>query len=86
LCERRLADVAADDRARVLTDESEIYYFRADALEGIFRISPARARELAPRYVKGEDLLGRVAQEIVTGCSPEHWTRSYWQAFRHVHE
>ncbi len=67
-------------------DESEIYYFRADALEALFRISPDRARELAPRYVNGEDRLGRTAREIVAGRSPVQWTRSYWQAFRHAHE
>jgi hypothetical protein len=70
----------------VLSDESERFYFRADALEGIFQISPERARELAPRYLGGEDLLGRVAQDIVAGRNPVYWTRSYWQAFRHVHE
>lgn len=71
---------------QVLVDESEIYYFRADALEAIFRISAERARELAPRHVNGEDLLGRAAQEIVAGRSPVRWSRSYWQAFLHVHE
>ncbi|SRR2546426_107297 len=71
---------------QVLADEFERYYFRADALEAISRISPDRAHELALRYVKGEDVLGRVAQDIVAGRSPVTRTRSYWQAFRHVHE
>jgi hypothetical protein len=71
---------------QILSDESEIYYFRADALEAIFQISPDRAREVAPRYLTGQDLLGRVAQDIVAGRNPVYWTRSYWQAFRHVHE
>lgn len=71
---------------QVLVDESEVYYFRADALEAVFRISPERERALAPRYVNGEGLLGRTAQEIVAGRSPVQQARSYWQAFRHVHE
>jgi len=71
---------------QVLVDESEIYYFRADALEAVFRISPERARVLAPRYVNGEGLLGWTAQEIVAGRGPVQRIRSYWQAVRHVHE
>ncbi len=71
---------------QVLADESEVFYFRADALEAIFRISVERAREVAPRHVNGKDLLGQVAQEIVSGRSPVRRTRSYWQAFLHAHE
>jgi nitrogen fixation-related uncharacterized protein len=71
---------------QILADETELYYFRVDALEGIFRISPVRARELASRHVKGKDLLGRIAQEIEAGGSPGSWARSYWQALLHVHE
>jgi len=45
----------------ILRDETEIYYFRADALGAIYQISPARAKELAPQYVRGQELLGKVA-------------------------
>ncbi len=71
---------------KVLADESEIYYFRADALEAIYQIAPERAQSLAPGHVDGEDLLGQVARTIVAGESPVYRTRSYWQALWHVHE
>jgi|SRR5262245_13313908 len=70
----------------VLNDESEIYYFRADALRAIFQISQARAKELAPKFVNGQDLLGEVAGEIVAGKNPINFERSYWDAFWHVHD
>jgi len=70
----------------VLADESEIYYFRADALEAIYQIAPDRAQALAPRHVNGEDLLGQVARTIVADESPVYLTRSYWQALWHLHE
>ena len=70
----------------ILNDESEIYYFRADALEAIFQISQARAKELAPNFVNGQELLGEVAGEIVAGRNPIHNERSYWDAFWHVHD
>lgn len=70
---------------KILTDESEILYFRADALEAIYQIAPGRARELAPRYTSGEELLGKVAREVVAGRSPVHFERSYWQAFSSTH-
>ena len=69
----------------VLRDETEIYYFRADALGAIYLISPARAKELAPQHVRGQELLGKVAQDIVAGKNPIYFERSYWNAFWHVH-
>ncbi len=69
----------------ILRDESEIYYFRADALRAIHQISEARAKELAPHYVNRQELLGRVAQDIVAGENPAYFERSYWEAFWHVH-
>ncbi len=71
---------------RILSDESEIYYFRSDALEAIYQISPWHARELAPRFMNGPQLLGSVARDIAEGRNPTHWTRTYKQAFFHVHE
>jgi hypothetical protein len=35
----------------IWSDTAEIYYFRADALIAIFKITPARAQELASRVV-----------------------------------
>ncbi len=71
---------------KILSDESEIFYFRADALEAIYQIAPNRARVLAPEYTSGEDLLGKMAQDIVAGRNPVYFTRSYWEAFFSVHE
>jgi hypothetical protein len=70
----------------ILNDESEIYYIRADALEAIFQISQSRAKELAPNFVNGRELLGEVAREIVAGKNRIYFERSYWEAFRHVHD
>jgi hypothetical protein len=70
----------------ILNDESEIYYIRADALEAIFQISQSRAKELAPNFVNGRELLGKVAREIVAGKNRIYFERSYWEAFRHVHD
>jgi hypothetical protein len=70
----------------ILNDESEIYYFRSDALEAIFQISQARAKELAPNFIHGQELLGEVAREIVAGKNPIHFERSYWDAFWRVHD
>jgi hypothetical protein len=67
----------------ILAEESEIYYFRADALEAINSISQVRARTLAPSYVNGDQLLGTVARSIVGGKGPERERRTYWQAFMH---
>jgi len=71
---------------RILKDESEIYYFRADALLAIYQISKTRAKELASLYVNGQELLGRFAGKIVADKNPVYFKRSYWDAFRHVHE
>jgi hypothetical protein len=70
----------------ILNDESEMYYIRADALEAIFQISQTRAKELAPNFVNGQESLGEVAGEIVAGKNPISFKRSYWDAFRHVHD
>ncbi len=70
---------------QILADNSEKYYFRSDALEAIFSISPDRARELAPGHKNGENLLGESASIILNGENPIRWTRSYWDAFRKKH-
>jgi hypothetical protein len=70
----------------ILNDESEIYYFWSDALEAICQISQARAKELAPNFIHGQESLGKVAREIVAGKNPIHFERSYWDAFWRVHD
>ena len=71
---------------QILADESEIWYFRSDALESIYQIAPIRARELAAKHIDGPELLGRVSREITSGQHPVYWSRTYLQAFLHVHE
>ncbi len=71
---------------KILSDGLETFYFRADALEAIYQIASDRARELAPKYVSDQDLLGRIAQDIVARRNPVHFTRSYWQALSGRHE
>ncbi|MDR2212852.1 MAG: hypothetical protein LBE21_04425 [Pseudomonadales bacterium] len=71
----------------ILADESEVYYFRADALEAIYEISPRRAEILA-RSLTGEDgMLGDVVDQIVRGDGSKWLSRrTYWQAVLGVHE
>ena len=66
---------------RIVEDSSDIYYFRADALEAIAAISPPRAKEIASAHVKGERLLGEVATEIAQGKARRYCERSWWEAF-----
>ena len=50
---------------RILADGSEVFHFRADALEAIYRISPRLAHQLAPPHTERKDLLGTVARAVV---------------------
>ena len=52
---------------RILEDETEIWYFRADALEAIYLIDPLLALDLSPTYVNGAEWLGRYARNIRDG-------------------
>lgn len=72
----------------ILNDDTEIFYFRADALIAIYQISPSKGKELAPRYIQGEELLGRVAKQVVDGTDDVYLLRrrSWWKAFLSVHE
>jgi len=73
----------------ILNDETELFYFRADALIAIYQISPSQAKELAPRHVAGEELLGHIAKQIVGGVAKDSTLferRSWWKAFFSVHE
>lgn len=69
----------------ILEDETELNYFRADALEAIFQIDNKLSIKLAEQYVDEPDLFGRVATQIVKGESPVYSTRTYFQAFFNVH-
>lgn len=52
---------------RILEDETEIWYFRADALEAIYLINSQLALELGPSYIEEPDWLGRYARNILDG-------------------
>ncbi len=71
---------------RILSDESELAYFRADALEAIYQIEPERARALAHIYMNDQSFLGEIARVISEGKNPTYRTRSYWQALWSIHE
>ena len=49
---------------KILEDKTEIWYFRADALEAIFRIDPELATHLSPSYIDEKEWLGRFARNI----------------------
>ena len=70
---------------QILKSESEIDYFRADALSAVWQIAKPEAVELARAYLSRDDLLGRFAREISAGTH-EPITRSYWQALVGAHE
>jgi hypothetical protein len=65
--------------SKILLDESEIYYFRSDALEALDSIDPSIGSSYAPAYVDRHDLLGDVARHIVAGNHGHH-RRSWWEA------
>ena len=49
---------------KILEDETEIWYFRADALAAISWIDQELAFELSSSYLDGPELLGRYARNI----------------------
>lgn len=51
----------------ILNDESEKDYFRGDALESIFQIGEAHARQLAEKHSSREDYLGMIAKGLLGG-------------------
>ena len=70
---------------QILSDESEVYYFRSDALEALQRIDPSVAASFAPRYAHRDDLLGKVAGAIASGSYTPPPERTWWEAFFSVH-
>jgi hypothetical protein len=70
---------------KIIQDEAEFNYFRADTLEAILQIDQPQSIKLAEQYRGEPDLLGRVATQIVNGISPIYSERSYWEAMTGVH-
>ena len=58
---------ALDSLQRILQNDAEIDYFRADALEAIYKIDADRGREAARKYSQRSDFLGKTAAAIVGG-------------------
>ena len=70
---------------RILEDAHEQDYFRADALGAIHSIDSSEGRRLAADYAATQNLLGKVAGEIVSGTHVP-FRRTYWQALAGYHE
>lgn len=68
----------------ILDDESEIDYFRADALESIYQINKKEGLSKAEKYTKKVDLLGQTAKTIMDGAYTPN-IRSLREARNGVH-
>ncbi|WP_261844793.1 hypothetical protein [Aliamphritea ceti] len=69
----------------ILANDSELDYFRADALASIFNIDRDLGLTLAGEYSTQPGFLGRQASEITTGTNKWWVQRSFWEALRNVH-
>jgi hypothetical protein len=69
----------------ILADNEEEDYFRADALDSIFQISPDEGLSLARQYRERGDFLGRVSHGLIDGTN-RPFERSYVQALIRYHE
>ncbi len=72
--------------ASILRDETEIDYFRGDALQSIHLIDASQGREYARTYKQRSDYLGKIAREIIAGSFMLGWRRSYQDALTHRHD
>ena len=70
---------------RILADPQEQDYFRGDALEAIRSIDSSEGQRLAADHAASENLLGKVAREIIGGTYVP-FRRTYWQALTGYHE
>lgn len=70
---------------RILEAPQEQDYFRADALEAIHSIDASEGRRLAADYIASQNLLGKIAEKIVSGTHVP-FRRTYWQALAGSHE
>lgn len=69
---------------RILRDQAEKSYFRADALEAIYVIDPEEGRASARRHTSESGLLGDTARWIDEGSWQDN-CRTWWQAFTGRH-
>jgi hypothetical protein len=71
---------------RILTDDTERDYFRADALEALWRLDRNEGEALAQTYRTREDALGQMAVKLIETGSPWAECRSWIAALMRRHE
>jgi HEAT repeat protein len=64
----------------ILSDETELDHFRADALIALYQLDESIGKEYVSEYKQQDDFLGYVAKHLAN-CIPIH--RSFWDAFFH---
>ena len=52
---------------KILYSESEIDYFRSDALESIYQIDEPKGKKLAKKYSERDDHLGYISRGLIDG-------------------
>lgn len=71
---------------QILQDETEIDYFRADALESVYKIDESLGKEQARKYLDENNYVGHIAKRIIEGDELLKLRRSYLDAFRGWHD
>ena len=71
---------------QILYDESEKDYFRADALEALWRLDRDHGRELARTFLSREDFLGQTAVKLIETGQPWAECRSWVAALTARHD
>lgn len=69
---------------RIVRDEREPDYVRADALEALWLIDPSVAQSVSLLVVIRPDYLGQAAHRLLEGRHPE--AMSFWEALICSHE
>jgi hypothetical protein len=77
-------DVAIPTLDAVLSDLTELDYFREDALEAIYMIDRETGAQAARRYAASDGSLGRAARDILDGKAKNR--RSFLEALTGAHD
>ncbi len=77
---------AREPLRRILSDETERDYFRADALEALWRLDQTEGNALALACRSREDLLGQMAERLIDAGRPWAECRSWFAALTRRHE
>ena len=70
----------------IVEDESELDYFRGDALAALYKIELRQAKELASSYVDRDDTLGRYATAVLNDATYLNERRSLSKARKRWHD